>query len=96
VTPQEKGIDVRLALDVVRLARQNQFDVAIVFSQDQDLAEVASEIKDIARSANRWIKIVSAFPHGPDATSTRGINGADWFPIDKELYDQCLDQRDYR
>ena len=43
VTPQEKGIDVRLALDVVRLARQGQFDVAVILSQDQDLAEVAQE-----------------------------------------------------
>ncbi len=31
--PREKGIDVRLALDMVRLARYRQFDVAIIFSQ---------------------------------------------------------------
>ena len=36
LTPQEKGIDVRLALDVVRLTRSNQLDVALIFSQDQD------------------------------------------------------------
>lgn len=41
----EKGIDVRLALDMVRLARQGQYDVAILFSQDQDLAEAIKEIK---------------------------------------------------
>ena len=43
---QEKGIDVRLALDVVRLGRDNSYDVAILFSQDQDLSEVADELKD--------------------------------------------------
>jgi uncharacterized LabA/DUF88 family protein len=35
---QEKGIDIRIALDVVRMARQNKLDVALIFSQDQDLS----------------------------------------------------------
>ena len=29
---QEKGIDIRLALDVVRLGRENRYDVALIFS----------------------------------------------------------------
>ena len=32
--PREKGIDLRLGLDVVRMARNNQLDVALIFSQD--------------------------------------------------------------
>jgi len=35
---EEKGIDVRLALDVVRMALGNLY-VALIFSQDQDLSE---------------------------------------------------------
>jgi uncharacterized LabA/DUF88 family protein len=92
----EKGIDVRLALDVVRLARQKQYDVAVVFSQDQDLSEVVAEVVEIAKEQSRWIKVVSAFPSGPQASSKRGINGADWFEIGRELYDANLDPRDYR
>ena len=49
-------IDLRLGLDVVRLARNADLDVAILFSQDQDLAEVAREVRDISRSTDRWIK----------------------------------------
>src|SRR5882724_1554543 len=45
---EEKGIDVRIALDVIRLARRREYDVAVVLSQDQDLAEVAEEIRVIA------------------------------------------------
>ena len=41
-TAHEKGIDVRLALDVVALARKRQFDIALIFSQDQDLQELAT------------------------------------------------------
>lgn len=96
ITPQEKGIDVRLALDVVRLARQNQFDVAVIFSQDQDLAEVVQEVKETARLVDRWIKVACAYPIGPRATSPRGINGADWVQMDQAFYDACLDPHDYR
>ena len=93
---REKGIDLRLGLDVVRMARNGEFDVAVVFSQDQDLAEVAHEVRDIARVQDRWLKIVSAFPHGARATSGRGIDGTDWFRMDRAFYDDCLDTRDYR
>lgn len=94
--PQEKGIDVRLALDVARLTRANQLDVALIFSQDQDLCEVADDVREIAASQGRWIKIVSAFPSSATATASRGIDKTDWFPMNQAFYDACLDPRDYR
>ncbi len=33
-----KGIDVRIALDIIRLAHRRAYDVGIVFSQDLDLS----------------------------------------------------------
>lgn len=96
ITPQEKGVDVRLALDIVSLARKRQYDVAVIYSQDQDLQEVVAEIKEISAEQNRWIKVACAFPTGPEATSTRGIEGTEWIKVCKEDYDQCLDPRDYR
>lgn len=93
---REKGIDLRLGLDVVRMARNAELDVVIVFSQDQDLTEVAGEVRDISRSAERWLKVVSAFPHGPNASSGRGIDRTDWFRMDRDFYEACLDPRDYR
>jgi uncharacterized LabA/DUF88 family protein len=38
---EEKGIDVRNAIDVIRMAHRAEYDIAILFSQDQDLSEVA-------------------------------------------------------
>jgi hypothetical protein len=35
--PQEKGIDVALAVDLIRTAMLEQYDVAVVFSGDTDL-----------------------------------------------------------
>lgn len=94
--PQEKGIDVRLALDIVRCAVKSEFDVAVIYSQDQDLKEVVSDVRDIAQTVGREITIASAFPFGPNATSRRGIDKTDWIRIEQADYDQCLDPRDYR
>lgn len=94
--PREKGIDIRICLDIVRMARKHQFDVAVVFSQDQDLSEVAREIRAIAADSANWLKMVSAFPANPTASSRRGINNTDWFPMSKRFYDACLDPRDCR
>jgi uncharacterized LabA/DUF88 family protein len=93
---QEKGVDVRLALDIVSCAYQNAYDVALVFSQDQDLSEVADELRQISQQQNRWIKMASAFPFSPASPNRRGINATDWIRIDRPTYDACLDTRDYR
>lgn len=93
---REKGIDLRLGLDAVRLARLGKLDVIVIFSQDQDLVEVAREVRAITRSEGRWLKIVSAFPSGSRATASRGIDKTDWFRMDEAFYNACLDSRDYR
>jgi len=91
----EKGIDVRMAIDIIRMSHKRELDVALLFCRDQDFSEVADEIRAIARDQNRWIKIASAFPYSPVA-KVRGINRTDWIQIDRVTYDQCIDTRDYR
>ena len=93
---QEKGVDVRIALDIIRLARENTCDVFLVLSQDQDLSEVADEVRIISQEQKRWIKMASAFPVSPTAKNTRGINKTDWIKIDRSMYDSCIDPNDYR
>ena len=92
----EKGIDVRIALDIVQMAHRDEFDVALVFCRDQDLAEVASELRLIASDKDRWIKMASAYPFSPATKHWRGIDKTDWIKIDRALYDTCIDKRDYR
>jgi uncharacterized LabA/DUF88 family protein len=94
--PVEKGIDVRIALDVVRMSRHNLYDVALIFSQDQDLSEAATEVRNDSIELNRWIKVACAFPISLESTNKRGINHTDWITIDKNDYDQCIDPIDYR
>lgn len=93
---QEKGIDIRIALDLVRCTRRKEFDAAIIFSQDQDLHEAVLEAFDIAKEQHRQIKIFSVFPESATASSTRGIDKTQWVKIDKDFYDSCIDPKDYR
>jgi uncharacterized LabA/DUF88 family protein len=93
---EEKGIDVRIALDVIGKAVRGEYDVAVVFSQDQDLSEVADEIRVLAHQQTRWIKIACAYPVSPAARNRRGINGTDWIKILRATYDSCIDPKDYR
>lgn len=96
IVAQEKGIDIRIALDVVSLSLRKQFDVGVIYSQDQDLNEIVEEVKNISLLQNRHIKLACAFPTGPSASYDRGIDKIDWFGMDQSFYDACLDPRDYR
>lgn len=95
---QEKGIDVRIALDVVMSIVLNRCEVALIFSQDQDLSEISNEIRSLSKRLSRWIKIASAFPYDESATgvNTRGIDRTDWCRISRAEYDSCIDTNHYR
>ncbi len=86
---QEKGIDVRLALDVLDLAHRRAYDVALLFSQDQDLSEAAVEVRRAAAEQRRWMLAASAFPCGPRTHNRRGIDGTEWIPIDQSTFSAC-------
>jgi uncharacterized LabA/DUF88 family protein len=92
----EKGVDIRIALDVIRLILSGDCDVALLFSQDQDFSEVADEARLIATREQRWIKIASAYPSSPTYRNRRGIDKTDWIPFDRALYDRGIDPTDYR
>jgi uncharacterized LabA/DUF88 family protein len=93
---QEKGIDVRLALDLVSCALSGQFHVAVIYSQDQDLCEAADEVKKIAQKTGKPLELYCAFPDGPNASFHRGIAGIPWIRLDEAFYNGCLDSYDYR
>ncbi len=44
--PEEKGIDVAMAIDIVRLADRGEYDVAIVCSADTDLVPAIEDVLD--------------------------------------------------
>ena len=93
---REKGVDVRIALDMVRLAREGAYDVAVLFSQDQDLSEAVTDIHRIRAETSRWIKVYSAFPVADNGAHAPAIKGAAPLPISHADYKRCIDPLDYR
>lgn len=93
---QEKGVDVSLALDLVKAAYAQLYDAAIIVSQDWDFGPAVRLAREIAQAQNRPLTIESAYPVGPGSSSRRGIPGTTWIPISQATYDSCIDPADYR
>jgi uncharacterized LabA/DUF88 family protein len=74
---REKGVDVRIALDMVRFGRKGLFDVAVVVSEDSDLDEAVKDLYAL-RDHERWIAVENALPHSgtPHARSPRWLSSA--------------------
>lgn len=88
---REKGIDVRIAIDMLNGALYNQYDVAVLVSLDNDFIEVFKEIDErVQVTTNRSIMLACAYPvvtgreHGISANCR-------WLKISKEEYDSCID-----
>ncbi len=93
---QEKGIDLKLGLDMVRLARNGDYDTAIVFSQDGDLVEAVEEVYDVAKKQNQRIQVECAYPIAPGIASWPIRRTTTTRQIDRATYDACIDPTDYR
>jgi len=48
-TPRQKGVDVLLALDMLRFALKGNYDTAILISGDGDFADIVRMVKDEGR-----------------------------------------------
>jgi uncharacterized LabA/DUF88 family protein len=92
---EEKGVDVRLAVDLLRLAVDQAYDIAVIFSQDQDLAEAAREVRAIAVAQKRTVHLYSAFPVSPRRVAVMPITNTQSILIDRAAYDACLDRTNY-
>ncbi len=93
---QEKGVDVSLAIDLIRATYEYQYEAAIIVSQGSDFGPAIRLAKQIAKGQSRMLAFESRYPVGPGRRSRRGVPGTTWRPIDKDTYDACQDPRDYR
>ncbi|GII82670.1 hypothetical protein Ssi03_06600 [Sphaerisporangium siamense] len=94
--PQEKGIDVALAIDFVRLAMEGRYDVGILMSTDTDL-KPALEIVDSMRGTGGPRPEVAAWSGDRTHTRRLAISGANiwchW--LDADVYKQVRDLTNY-
>lgn len=91
--PQEKGIDVRMALDIALLAYRREYDVAIVCSGDTDLLPAVEEVLDGAESA--LVEVAGwRSDHYRQRLSIEGRNlWCHW--LRREDYERVRDDTDY-
>ena len=92
---QEKGVDVSLALDLVKATYEQRYDLAIIVSQDSDFGPAVRLAKEIANDQGRRLAFESAFPFQQGIVSERGVPGTRWVRINKAMYDACHDPRQY-
>jgi uncharacterized LabA/DUF88 family protein len=83
---KEKGIDVWVAIDMVKAVINNECDVCILISGDTDFVPAINLIKKLGKEA------LSAFV--PFGYSTELRNSAQYFIIRKETLIKCF--RDYK
>ena len=73
---QEKGVDVSLAIDLVRLTYEQEYDVAIIVSQDWDFGPAVKLAREVGASQGHTLSFESWFPYELGISrSSRGIPG---------------------
>ena len=92
----EKGVDVRIAIDIVRDAIDKKSESIVIFSRDQDLSEATTEAKKIAKNQKRQLDMYSVFPKPSNMHRSKGINGTAWIRLKEKDYKKCIDPKDYR
>ena len=93
---QEKGVDVALAVDFVRMAILDEFDVGVIMSTDTDLRPALEAVLRLCPSAGPMCEVAAwARPgrHCPRLSIPSAKVWCHW--LGEEDYLSVADQRDY-
>lgn len=86
--PREKGIDVQLAVDLVRLAISDQLEVAIVITRDTDLIPAIEAARDCGK-----VHVETA---GWDTASRLRIAKVYHHTLTRDDFEASIDRREYK
>lgn len=94
--PQEKGIDVALAVDFVTMAVGGKFDVGVLFSVDTDLKPSLEYVAALNLNKGPIAEVAAWRPEtaGPRSLSIAGVRLHATL-LDREQYEQVKDETDY-
>ncbi len=89
---QEKGIDVLLAVDLVRGAYNNDYDIAVVMSRDSDLLPAFEEVLRLGKRVERAVWWTPPQPKGKLVVAGRSL----WTHyLDEDNFNALRDDTDY-
>lgn len=94
--PQEKGIDVTIALDVVEHLLTNRCDVAIIVSFDRDLYEIPKTIENLGGIIARPVRLEAAVPVRDGGRSFTTLPKFSYtHQITRKVFERVRDNTDY-
>lgn len=93
---QEKGVDIAIAIDLIKLTYDQGYDAVNIISSDQDFGPAVKLAKQIAKNQGRSLNFYSSSPFESGVFENRGIAGTQWIKFDRKFYEACLDPRDYK
>lgn len=94
---REKGTDLRIGLDMMRLARQGQYDVASLVTQDTDLNQAVEELMLLRSELDIWLACETVYPFNPESGKPgfRLLSCRRWHIIDEPMFQRIRDDTDY-
>ncbi|MBI4728264.1 MAG: NYN domain-containing protein [Acidobacteria bacterium] len=94
--PQEKGIDLIIALDVVEFILRRMCDVAIVVSLDRDLYEIPQAVQNLREFVDRRVRLEAAVPVPPGRKFPKILpRFAYTHQITEQVFELIRDDTDY-
>ena len=94
--PQEKGIDLVLALDVIEFLLTDICDVAIIVSLDRDLCEIPTTLRNLKGFLRRPVRLEAAVPVPAGLATPKRLSGfALTHQITPEVFALIRDDIDY-
>jgi uncharacterized LabA/DUF88 family protein len=94
--PQEKGIDVTIALDVVEHLLTEQCDVAVIVSFDRDLYEIPQTIENLNPVIARPVRLEAAVPVRDGGGSFTTLPKFSYtHQINRRVFERVRDNTDY-
>lgn len=95
--PQEKGVDVQLAVDVIRMALQGEYQLGVIFSRDTDLRPVLETMLDLKSHINVTCTVAAWQPDTGRRHSLQVPNHRVWcYYLTRRDFNSVADKRDYR
>jgi uncharacterized LabA/DUF88 family protein len=94
--PQEKGIDVTIALDAVEHLLTRQCDVAVIVSFDRDLYEIPQTIQNLGGVIARPVRLEAAVPVRDGGRSFTTLPKFSYtHQITRKVFERVRDNTDY-
>jgi uncharacterized LabA/DUF88 family protein len=94
--PQEKGVDLAIALELIEFVLTDSCDVVIVVSLDRDLAEIPRALQNLRRLLPHPVRLEAAVPVRAGLRYPKTLDGFHHtHQITPDLFERVRDNTDY-